>query len=1643
MTIPLRVLILKDHHYDVELMVRALTKADFDPDWQHVDSKSGYIALLEKDFDIILADHNLPGINAIEALRLLGENKLDIPFIVVTGTINEADIVDCIKHGVSDYLREDNLAALGEAVKNALDEKRLRDEKRRAEQALRAKEDRYRLLAENASDVIWIANLDLEFIYFSPSVKMAIGYSVEEALSLTMDETLSPESFKAVSEVFAEEVAGAGQEPTDLSLTRVMEVEALCKDGSLIWNEVKISAFRDPGGQVIGLLGVSRDISVRKRTEIKLARRASQLELLSGIEQKIAASLNEADIRAAVADSLPQLVEAEGVSILEPDHGDELVFVATSGPGAMGLLGQRMPATAGVAGEVMQTGNSAIIGDADGKGRIYRAIEESIEFHTRSLLAVPLIVDGEIIGVLEAAHNKRDAFDADDLNLFETAAARISFAIGNARLYETAQREIDTRERVESQLARRARQLETLSEIEQKIASSLNITKVRDAVVDMLPKLVGSEGAIILEPDHGDELVFVATSGPGAIGLLGQRMPADAGVAGDVMKTGESVIIGDADGQGRIYRAIEESVNFHTGSLLAVPLEVDGEIIGVLEAAHSKAEAFDADDLNLFEMAAARISFAVGNARLYETAQQEIEARTVVEKQLQLQSSALEAAANAILITDQDGEILWTNPAFNQMSGYSPEEVIGQNPRMLKSGIHKKSFYKQLWKTILAGKIWQGEMTNRRKNGSLYTEEMTVTPVRDTSGEITHFVAIKLDISARKRTETALRASEERFAKSFQSSPFPAFLCTLSGQRVIDANESVLEVTGYTRDEIIGRSLRELKFFVRSKDVRILARRLLKSKGSLRDLEFQFRMKNGDVRFFRLSIETIEIAGEDIILTLAEDITERKIAQEEIQLRTRQLEVLAEMGQTVSASLNLEEVLNKIVSVVPPLVRADSVSVLLQEGQDELIFAAASGKGGSELVGHSIPIDAGIAGKVMGSGRSIKTDYDTLQDQIYRETDTVSGFETQSLLAVPLKLGGETIGVMEAVNVVGQERIFSDNDMQMLEAAATWAASAIDNARSYERIQQAANEMTMLFDASQTLSRDLLKVEEIARIVGRIFVEMMPKLSNVEYYPECEISLYDPEQNILSSVFEIYLDDDLETLVENPVGIGIELSLDEYPDTMRALETLQPIVIHASDPDANPMEIAYLKEHDLATCISLPMAVKGEAIGFIDLNSYEQELKLTQDEINLAMTLANQAAVAIENSRLFEAESERLKEVNTLYQITQEIVASFDVESILKGVVNSLQARFDYYHVHIYLLDPRSGKFVVREGSGDVGIQLMERAHKLSLDKGIVGHVAASGQVLMTNNVAEVDFYIPNPLLPYAHAELAIPLKSRAGIIGVLDIQHQPPNTFDENDIRLVSSVADQLSMAIEKALLYTELQDSLHKEQSTRSQLVQAGKLTALGRIVASVAHELNNPLQAIQNALYLVRSEDRLSDQVNQDLQIAEAETVRMADLIARLRETYRPRTDQDFKLASLNELVSEVHKLIATHLRHNDVSFEFIPDPDLPETRIIADQIKQVLLNLSLNAIEAMPEGGQLQINVETSKDDFQLSITDTGPGIETDDLSRIFDPFYTTKQGGTGLGLAITYDIVQRHGGDIEVESELGKGSTFKVILPNKQ
>jgi len=241
---------------------------------------------------------------------------------------------------------------------------------------------------------------------------------------------------------------------------------------------------------------------------------------------------------------------------------------------------------------------------------------------------------------------------------------------------------------------------------------------------------------------------------------------------------------------------------------------------------------------------------------------------------------ALTVAANAVVITNRQGIIEWVNPAFTAITGYTAEEALGQTPRLLKSGLLKPAFYEKLWSTLVSGQVWQGEFVNRRKDGTLYVEEQSITPVRR-DAQITHFIAIKQDISERRRAEAALRESEKRFRDLFEQS-LDAILVTDPELRILDANPATERLFGWPREALIGQSGTNLAADPRARE-RFF--QTLRDRGVVRDFEVAGRTRDGSIVEVQVNAvprwdETGRLLG---YVAIARDITSRKRFEDELQ----------------------------------------------------------------------------------------------------------------------------------------------------------------------------------------------------------------------------------------------------------------------------------------------------------------------------------------------------------------------------------------------------------------------------------------------------------------------------------------------------------------------------------------------------------------------------------------------------------------------------------------------------------------------------------------------------------------------------------------------------------------------------------------
>jgi signal transduction histidine kinase len=388
--------------------------------------------------------------------------------------------------------------------------------------------------------------------------------------------------------------------------------------------------------------------------------------------------------------------------------------------------------------------------------------------------------------------------------------------------------------------------------------------------------------------------------------------------------------------------------------------------------------------------------------------------------------------------------------------------------------------------------------------------------------------------------------------------------------------------------------------------------------------------------------------------------------------------------------------------------------------------------------------------------------------------------------------------------------------------------------------------------------------------------------------------------------------------------------------------------------------------------------------------------------------------------------------LEALFSISSEISSTLQLDEVLQRVVAHACRLMEARIASLLLVDKDSGRLrpAATYGASDAYLALPDREVTASL----TGEVIKSGRPLYIPDVREEGHVRLSEL---ARQEglctlLSVPLRTKIDIIGALNVYTTELRHFDENDIRLLALLASQSAIAIENAQLYAD-------EMEARERLRQSEKLAALGKLSAGLAHELRNPLNTISMLMYAMAQEMPAEGSFGADLRIVQGELRRMSLLVEQLLEFARPRPPH-FQRDHLNEIMEETLLLIGPEARTRGVTIYKEWEKVLPPVWVDGAQIKQVFLNLLLNALQAMPKGGSLTVRLHVSGGSLLASIADEGEGIPSEVRANLFEPFFTTKAGGTGLGLSISQRIVEGHNGRLRIFSQPNVGTTAVVRLP---
>lgn len=392
----------------------------------------------------------------------------------------------------------------------------------------------------------------------------------------------------------------------------------------------------------------------------------------------------------------------------------------------------------------------------------------------------------------------------------------------------------------------------------------------------------------------------------------------------------------------------------------------------------------------------------------------------------------------------------------------------------------------------------------------------------------------------------------------------------------------------------------------------------------------------------------------------------------------------------------------------------------------------------------------------------------------------------------------------------------------------------------------------------------------------------------------------------------------------------------------------------------------------------------------------------------------------------------RTQALRPLFAITESLLSERRRAPLLDLIIKAIAAQVECSQAACYQ-KPKDEKIFSRLAAKGIYesnslLELISRAGQA--DSPILINAAGPGDPSLKSLLADLDLGSAI-LVPVHHPGMSAVFHAARGV-------GEP--AFRESDLEMFQILARQAATALENSRLYAEQLEYVRQIEASQKALIQAEKMAAAGRLSASIAHEINNPLQAVQNCLHLAGREDLPEEKRKEYFDLARTELERLMITARRMLDFYRPSASTQTQV-NLVDMLEYVLSLMSKQLSEAKVNVIKDIRGDLPLITAVGSQIQQVFINLILNAADAMsPEGGDLRITARTWENGVELLFQDGGPGISSREQANIFEPFFSTKEGGTGLGLTVSYNIITAHGGSLELLTDRAPGACFRITLP---
>ncbi|MBN1485470.1 MAG: GAF domain-containing protein [Chloroflexia bacterium] len=874
--------------------------------------------------------------------------------------------------------------------------------------------------------------------------------------------------------------------------------------------------------------------------------------------------------------------------------------------------------------------------------------------------------------------------------------------------------------------------------------------------------------------------------------------------------------------------------------------------------------------------------------------------------------------------------------------------------------------------------------------------------------------------------------------------PDGMFTCDLEG-RLLTVNRAICERTGYRAHELVGMNLAQIIPEEERTALQKRLDRLRQGESSLEHVEHEVLTKDGR-RYFTEVIAVPLPKGDQAygLMGITRDISKRKWAEERLQQYGQQVQALLGTLWGLWAEMDLDNLLQRIIEEAVTMVpRAQAGSLLLVEGES-FVFRGAVGYDLAALQNIRMPAES-IFTQPLRQGRVVRLKNLAQHNRRHLDPHTIAALdrsgrssEIQSVLLSPILWKDTLLGYITVDNFE-REDAFDAQAEDILAQLSLQAGVAIRYARLYWAAQQQRELAETLQDVGATLAGTLALDQVLDRI--------MEQLHRIVPYDAANVMLLEGEQVRIRRA-RGYEPFGLAAYILNwsfPVG--------QYSNLNTMLQEQCPVVISdtRSDPHWKTLEgFEWLRSYAGA-----PVRLRGQIVGFLNVDSSTPRFYQQEHGARL-QALADQAAVAIANAQLYGQAQQRLDQLELLLETSAAITATVEVEPLLELILDSaIQAIPPAEKGSILLRDPECDELYVAALHGYEDARVWD--FRFQTATGYSTRVATWGRPMLIPDAsiyAEISHHGDIPEMRDILSAAVSPLEVRGKIMGVISLDNASrKGAFSEQDLRLLTTMAHHAAIAIDKAQLFEEQRQALEALRVAQQQLIRAQKMEAIGRLAGGVAHDFNNFLTGLMLNVEFAMQDVPTHMPLYENLQEIHNLGQRATRLTRQLLLMSRRQISEPCPI-NLNDVIQNALKMLRRVIgEHIQVLTELATD--LPTIEADSVQMEQVLLNLALNARDAMPEGGVLTIRT----DDLEihpgtqpfyldppagpcvvLTVQDSGIGMPAETLAHIFEPFYTTKEEGTGLGLAVVYGIVKQHRGGLSVQSRPRQGTTFKVYLP---